>query len=300
MIAAHYDLPIRHPPIRHVDIKCALLNGDRSDDVKEEVYAEQPPLQGHGDRRYVWRLKEALYGLKQAPRQWHKELKQKLQAIGFVRSAYDPALFIHMKASGVVVVHVDDPIFAASDDILKTMIGALLNAFNGREVSWLLGMAVKRDRSQRAVTLSQKQMIDNVLVRFGMMDCKPVGTPLKSGAHIGRNPHERELYYIREELKDSHSRSSDEFVALEDQKTQRIEACVDLSSDEQKLYTHLVAAIQHLTVVTGPDTAFAASMLARCMSHPTIRIYGQARSDPCLGPPAKGYAKNSMEIESCA
>lgn len=60
VLAAKHDLPIRH-----VDIKCAFLNVD----LEEEVYVEQPPLRGTGDKNFVWRLKKAIYRLKQAPRQ---------------------------------------------------------------------------------------------------------------------------------------------------------------------------------------------------------------------------------------
>lgn len=69
-----------------------------------------------------------------------------------MRSAYDPALFIYTKGLGIVVVHVDDLIFAADEAIMDSAIGALLKAFNDRdlnEVSWLLGMEVKRATGSR-------------------------------------------------------------------------------------------------------------------------------------------------------
>ena len=58
---------------RHVDIKCAFLNGV----LEEEVYVEQPPVLSDASGR-VWRLRKALYGLKQAAREWHKILAELL------------------------------------------------------------------------------------------------------------------------------------------------------------------------------------------------------------------------------
>jgi hypothetical protein len=52
--------------IHQADIKTAFLHGD----LDEEVYMEQPPGYGNGDRNFVWRLRKSLYGLKQAPRCW--------------------------------------------------------------------------------------------------------------------------------------------------------------------------------------------------------------------------------------
>jgi transposase InsO family protein len=52
--------------IHQADIKTAFLHGD----LEEEVYMEQPPGYGNGDRNMVWRLLKSLYGLKQAPRCW--------------------------------------------------------------------------------------------------------------------------------------------------------------------------------------------------------------------------------------
>jgi hypothetical protein len=59
LYAAKYDLEIRH-----VDIKCAFLQGD----LHETIYMRQPPILNDGTNK-VWRLKKPIYGLKQAPRQ---------------------------------------------------------------------------------------------------------------------------------------------------------------------------------------------------------------------------------------
>ncbi|EKU21810.1 copia ltr rider, partial [Nannochloropsis gaditana CCMP526] len=48
-----------------------------------------------------------------------------------------------------------------------------------KELDWILGMAIKRDREMRVMEISQTAYIDMVLKKFGMADCKPVLTPME-------------------------------------------------------------------------------------------------------------------------
>ena len=74
---------------KHIDIKCAFLNGV----LHQYVYIVQP-LMFHDGTRRVWKLKKALYGQKQAARKWHKALVKLLSELGFDRCHSDPALFV--------------------------------------------------------------------------------------------------------------------------------------------------------------------------------------------------------------
>ena len=254
--------------LRHVDIKCAFTNGD----LEEEVYVEQPMFRTQKGTNYVWRLRKALYGLKQAARQWHKKLSEQLEAMGFERSKYDPALFILKCGMGFIHIHVDDLFFAIEPKLVNKYIEQLLEAFEGRdlgEVSWLLGMEAQRNKDTKQISFTQKLMIENVLKRFDMRDCKPVSTPIETGAFIGRNPNERELYRITETLKDSSEIPSQEVERLESKKTELTQAVIDLTGDEHKRYMSIVGALQYIAVVTRPDISFATAMLARYMSNPT-------------------------------
>ena len=49
------------------------------------------------------------------------------------------------------------------------------------EVSYVLGMSVKRNREARTLTINQPKYLEGVLKRFGMQECKPVSTPLEPG-----------------------------------------------------------------------------------------------------------------------
>jgi hypothetical protein len=63
--------------------------------------------------------------------------------------------------------------------------------------SFLLGIGITRDRPNRKLYLSQRQYIVNKLEEFGMMDCKPVGTPMLPGHNLSsqqspKTPEERQ------------------------------------------------------------------------------------------------------------
>jgi hypothetical protein len=45
-------------------------------------------------------------------------------------------------------------------------------------MSWLLGMRVERYRGNRFIRIGQQQYVLDMLERFNMMDCKPVGSPM--------------------------------------------------------------------------------------------------------------------------
>ena len=101
-------------PIHQLDINNAFLHGY----LDEEVYMTPPigySLSHPGD---VCLLRLSLYGLKQASRQWNIELSSKLQTFGFLRSAFDPCLFIRRTAASflVLVVYMDDLLLAGSLD----------------------------------------------------------------------------------------------------------------------------------------------------------------------------------------
>ena len=72
---------------KHIDIKCAFLNGV----LHQDVYIVQPPIFHDGTRR-VWKLKKAQYGLKLAARECRKALVVLLSELGFDVCHSDPAL----------------------------------------------------------------------------------------------------------------------------------------------------------------------------------------------------------------
>ena len=100
---------------KHIDIKCAFLNGA----LEEEVYRVQHPMFSDGSGR-IWRLKKAPYGLKQAARDLHRALAQLLSDLGFERCASDPALYVSKVGRCPIFVWVDDLlVFSAKDPLQR-------------------------------------------------------------------------------------------------------------------------------------------------------------------------------------
>lgn len=102
---------------------------------------------------------------------------------GFQISPADPCLYVMIgkEAILIVVIWVDDLIIAGSSEaVVRQFKEAISGRFNMKDLgalSWILGMEVTRDRSKGTLTITQKAYTDVLLKRFGMTECKPVGTP---------------------------------------------------------------------------------------------------------------------------
>jgi hypothetical protein len=55
------------------------------------------------------------------------------------------------------------------------------------ELYWLLGMEVKRDRSNRMGLISQTAYIDHICEKFNLQDVKPLSTLLDPGNHLSKS-----------------------------------------------------------------------------------------------------------------
>ncbi|RVW44081.1 Retrovirus-related Pol polyprotein from transposon TNT 1-94 [Vitis vinifera] len=127
-------------PLYQLDIKNAFLHGD----LVEEVYMEQPPgFVAQGESGLVCKLRRSLYGLKQSPRAWFSRFSSVVQEFGMLRSTADHSVFYHHNSLGqciYLVVYVDDIVITGSDQ-------------------------------------DGKYALD-ILEETGMLDCKPVDTPM--------------------------------------------------------------------------------------------------------------------------
>ncbi|GKA95994.1 putative ribonuclease H-like domain-containing protein [Tanacetum coccineum] len=108
--------------------------------LKEDVYVCQPEGFIDADHpSHVYKLKKALYGLKQAPRAWYDELSKFLLQNHFFKGTIDPTLFIRR----------------FDDDIL-----VLTNP-------------------PRGIFINQSNYVLEILKKYGMEACDPVGTPME-------------------------------------------------------------------------------------------------------------------------
>jgi len=96
-----------------LDVKNAFLY----EDIREEVYREQPPGYIAQGETKVCRLKKIIYGLKQSPRVWFEKFSLTISGISFCRWHSDHSVFVRDTKSGIVImmIYVDDILLTRSD-----------------------------------------------------------------------------------------------------------------------------------------------------------------------------------------
>ena len=166
-----------------LDVPTAFLNAD----VDEDVYMELPEGYREGKEHMVCKLRKALYGLKQAPRNWYLLFSGFLQTeLGFKASVSDPCLLHKRSRTGRLILlflFVDDcQVSYHADDKpeWEELKAKLVKRFRTKDLgpsTWILGMRIKRDRTQRTLTLDQEQYILRALERYGLAECRTVSTP---------------------------------------------------------------------------------------------------------------------------
>lgn len=106
------------------------------------------------------------------------------------------------------------------------------------EASYVIGIEIHRDKSQRLLGLSQKAYIERILERFGMKNCSPIAAPIIKGDKFSLNQCPQN--------------------ALEKEQMKDIP------------YASLVGSLMYAQVCTRPDIAFAVGMLGRYQSNPGL------------------------------
>lgn len=166
----------------NMDVDTAFLNAP----VSETIYVEQPEgfeKKGPRGEELVCKLNKSLYGLKQAPRNWNMVIDQWFKENGFHVSPADPCMYIRHGGEKILIVllWVDDLIICGNDrEGIAWFKEAISKRFNMKDLGdlvWILGMEVHRDRLARTMRITQRAYINTLLKRFGMMECKPIGSP---------------------------------------------------------------------------------------------------------------------------
>lgn len=232
---AHGDLELEQ-----LDVKTAFLHGD----LEEEIYMRQPEgYKVEGKEDHVYRLRKSIYGLKQSPRQWYKRFDSFMLKHGYSRSEYDCCVYIRKLPGGeyiYLLLYVDDMLIASKSkveiDRLKSQLGKEFEMKDLGAARKILGMEIRRERTNGTLFLSQKSYIERVVQRFGMQDAKSVTTPLA--------PHFR--------LSGKQSPTTAEEKALM----------------EKVPYASAVGSLMYAMVCTRPDISQAVSVVSRFMANP--------------------------------
>jgi hypothetical protein len=213
-------------------MKSAFLNGE----LIEQVYIEQHP--GYvikGDEHKVYKLKKALYGLKQAPRAWYSCIEAYFEKAGFNKCPYEHTLFIKSREGGkilIVCIYVDDLIFTGNDEAMfvafKNSMMADFDMTDLGKMKYFLGIEVAQTATE--FFIRQKKYAQEVLERFHMENCNPVGTPTEPGLKLSRD--------------------------------------LDGKRVDSTYFKQIVGSLMYLTA-TRPDIMYAVCLISRYMEKPT-------------------------------
>jgi hypothetical protein len=233
--------------VERLDVVTVFLEAD----IEEEIYMRQPEGFRHTDingEERVCLLKKSLHGLKQDPRNRNKTITAWLEEYGFSQSKVDPGIYVFIKEGElyVLALYVDDKIIVGPTGSFiigfKSAYGERFNVQDLGPMSWLLGMTVERDRGNRIIGIGHEQCVLDMLERFNMMDCKPVGSPVAVDA---------------------------------------LSNCVEASTSKVPPglvpYPSLIGSLLYASVSTRPDITMALSHLSRFMSDPSQSHWEQAK-----------------------
>ena len=113
------------------------------------------------------------------------------------------------------------------------------------DASYVIGIFISRDRSQKMLGLSQKGYIEKILERFNMNNCSASVVPLQKG---------------------------DKFSLMQCPKND-----VEHKGMESIPYASVVGSLMYLQTCTRPDISFAVGMLGRYQSNPGIDHWKAAK-----------------------
>jgi len=115
-----------------------------------------------------------------------------MRKYGFRQSNSDHTLFIKHKGNKVTVliVYVDDMIITGDDEEeisrLQKALATYFEMKNLGEIKYFLGIEVARSRE--GILLSQRKYVLDVLTEVGMLECKPVDTPIVQNHRLREYP----------------------------------------------------------------------------------------------------------------
>uniref|UniRef100_A0A2N9EIQ9 Integrase catalytic domain-containing protein n=1 Tax=Fagus sylvatica TaxID=28930 RepID=A0A2N9EIQ9_FAGSY len=215
-------------PLHQLDVKNAFLHGD----LDEEVYMDIPP--GYTGSA---------------------ENQNSMRKYGYRQSNFDHTLFLKHRQSKVtaLIVYVDDMIITGDDaeeiSRLQEQLSTEFEMKNLGGLKYFLGIEVAR--SERGIFLSQRKYVLDLLTEVGLLECKPVDTPIVQNHRLGEY--------------------SDQVPA------------------DKVRYQRLVGKLIYLSH-TRPDIAYAVSVVSQFMHNPSedhmgavIRILRYLKSSPGTG-----------------
>ena len=117
-----------------IDTKAAFLQGKQ---LERNIFV-MPPKEVRDDG-VIWKLNKAAYGLVDASRNWFFSVKEDLLKLKCIQSELDKALFRLFRngqLEGIFAMHVDDFLFAGSEEFNRTVIDPIADKYKvGRRLA---------------------------------------------------------------------------------------------------------------------------------------------------------------------
>ena len=222
-----------------IDIKKAHLNGKL---VEDEYAYVQLPLEAGGG---VARLRRWLYGMRQAASAWEEEYAKRLEEIGFVRGRSATTVFWHPESGVRMVVWGDDFTILGRQEDLRNVAKSLAEWYEVK-IRAVMGPDVSDDHEVRILNRTLKWKNNCIQYEGDERHAKTViaGMGLQGD-----------------------SKGLDAATVKEDDGTDDTE---ELSEAGSKRYRSLAAVVNFLSL-DRPDLQYAASVLGRSMSRPTVK-----------------------------
>lgn len=169
--------------VQQMDVKTAFLHGH----LQEEIYMNLPGENG----AQVCKLNRSIYGLKQSPRCWNEAFHSFMLKNNFKVSKRDSCLYVQHTENREKVylfLYVDDILLICKSEQkiseIKSALSKNFDIVDLGSVKKFLGIEIERDFNNKKLVLHQKSYIQNVLNKFGMIDCKSASTPCEVGLKL--------------------------------------------------------------------------------------------------------------------
>jgi hypothetical protein len=125
-------------------------------------------------------------------------LDKYLQQQGFRKGNADNNLYIKVNQDSILIieVYVDDIIFGSDDDRMSQKFAKdMHNEFEMSllgELSFFLGLHICQQ--DKGIFISQTKYIKEMLKKFGMVDCKPISTPMQTSCKLRKDDKSKDAY----------------------------------------------------------------------------------------------------------
>jgi len=163
----------------------------------DNLYMEVPKgftlSEGASPKDFVLHIKRNVYGQKQGSRVWNHHLVTKLEEAGMRQSDVDDCVFTYK--STIYILYTDDSILVGPsqeefDEIIAKMRDVGLKITDDGTLGDFLGVKIERDELTDSVTLTQPQLIEQILKDLRLAGNKVVTkeTPARVSAMLRRSP----------------------------------------------------------------------------------------------------------------